>query len=342
MAAPVPGSPSRIPGAATSVLPAEAEDQKPDLSAADHDQGAATATAPATAVVENPTTQQQQQQQPPAATESAWTAPPEAAPPPTVAAAAAAPPASYPGYPPAEAYGAYVHPGYSGYYPPPQYSSPPPPAYGYPPPGYPGYPPAPAYYGYPGYPGYPAYPGYPPPAYPYAYPAAAPPSGSHYTSRSRSRSRGRVTRGGAGDAKFTCRFFIGIDNEEEFRVCRRIIGANGQKMKNIVSRSGGDAKLRLRGAGSGYNERDTHQESPEPLQLCISCPTHDGYEIARREAEALLLEVYREYDTWCADKGRPNRAPKIHYTENTMQGMDDKGPTQAAEGDATEVEGEVV
>lgn len=206
------------------------------------------------------------------------------------------PPPPHYGYPP-------PHPGAYGAPPPGPYGYPPPPAYGYPPP--PGYPP----YGYPPPPGYPPY-GYPPP--PGVYVGTG--GGGYYGDRGSSRSRS--PRGGRGsEGKHTCRFFIGIENDDDFRVARRIIGANGNKMKEIVAKSGGDAKLRLRGKGSGYVERDSNHESPEPLQLCISCPTHEGYIMARRCTEELLIRVYGEYDSWCADKGRPHRSPGIHMTE---------------------------
>jgi len=141
----------------------------------------------------------------------------------------------------------------------------------------------------------------PPPGYPYPPPP-----------RSRSRS---VRRQPWEASKYTCRFFIGIENDDEFRVARRIIGANGAKMKDIVSKSGGDAKLRLRGKGSGFVERDTNSESNEPLQLCISCPRQEGYNIAAQMVEELLLRVYSEYDSWCLEHGIPHRAPAIRKTE---------------------------
>lgn len=103
-------------------------------------------------------------------------------------------------------------------------------------------------------------------------------------------------------------------------MARRIIGTNGAKMKDIVAKSGGEAKLRLRGKGSGFVERDTNAESPEPLQLCISCPTREGYMISMKEAEALLLRVYAEYDAWCQERGRPDRAPAIRMTERHHAG----------------------
>lgn len=89
-------------------------------------------------------------------------------------------------------------------------------------------------------------------------------------------------------------------------------------MKEILKKSGGTAKLRLRGKGSGFMERDTEQESPEPLQLCISCPDSHGYEIARRCAEELLLKVYDDYEAFCKEQGREETTPTIKMTERHL------------------------
>jgi len=91
-------------------------------------------------------------------------------------------------------------------------------------------------------------------------------------------------------------------------------------MKDIVAKSGGDAKLRLRGKGSGFVERDLKVESPEPLQLCISCPTREGYDIARRRSEELMLATYEEHRKWCADKGLPDTTPELKVTEKHFKG----------------------
>ncbi|KAF4744117.1 hypothetical protein FOZ63_021746, partial [Perkinsus olseni] len=57
--------------------------------------------------------------------------------------------------------------------------------------------------------------------------------------------------------KYTCRFEIGIENDREFHVARRLIGQKGANMKRIVKLS--DAKLRLRGQGSGFLEGTAKQ-----------------------------------------------------------------------------------
>ncbi|EER19975.1 hypothetical protein Pmar_PMAR006872 [Perkinsus marinus ATCC 50983] len=102
--------------------------------------------------------------------------------------------------------------------------------------------------------------------------------------------------------KYTCRFDIGIDNDREFQVARRIIGNKGSNMKRIVGLS--NAKLRLRGQGSGYLEGAIRQESPDPLHLCISCITRDGYLAAVEETKTLLRRVYAEWRNFQINKGR--------------------------------------
>merc|ERR1719446_631818 len=106
-----------------------------------------------------------------------------------------------------------------------------------------------------------------------------------------------------GVRKYTCRFLIGIDNCKDFQVVRRIIGAKGSNMKRIVKQS--EAKLRLRGVGSGYFEGAGQKESNEPLQLCVSCTSSEGYRTAVRMVEELLESVYAEYRQFCRENGRP-------------------------------------
>merc|ERR1719460_1799890 len=90
--------------------------------------------------------------------------------------------------------------------------------------------------------------------------------------------------------KYTCRFDIGIENDKEFQVARRIIGTKGANMKRIVKQS--EAKLRLRGQGSGYFEGAGQKESSEALQLCVSCTSLQGYNNAVKEVEELLKRTY--------------------------------------------------
>lgn len=119
-----------------------------------------------------------------------------------------------------------------------------------------------------------------------------------------------------GARKYTCRFLIGIENDKEFQVARRLIGSKGSNMKRIVQQT--DAKLRLRGQGSGYFEGSGQKESSEPLQLCISCTNLDGYKTAVRQTEDLLKRVHEEYKEFCREKGLPVPDLQIQLSENQL------------------------
>lgn len=175
---------------------------------------------------------------------------------------------------------------------------------------------------YPQIPPYGGWPGMPPaaPAWPGApggMPGAAPPLGGQ---------GGPPPAGAVGGAekvahqkgvrKYTCRFLIGIENDKEFQVARRIIGAKGANMKRIVRQT--EAKLRLRGMGSGYFEGAGQKESSEPLQLCVSCTSAEGYKTSVKQVEELLKRVYDDYRQFCRDNGRPVPDLQINLSENQL------------------------
>lgn len=131
--------------------------------------------------------------------------------------------------------------------------------------------------------------------------------------------------GGSGEAKpahvkgarkYTCRFLIGIENDKEFQVARRLIGSKGSNMKRIVRQT--EAKLRLRGVGSGYFEGAGQKESSEPLQLCVSCVSQEGYKAAVRQVEELLLRVYDDYRQFCRENNMTAPDLQINLSENQL------------------------
>jgi hypothetical protein len=103
--------------------------------------------------------------------------------------------------------------------------------------------------------------------------------------------------------KYTARFDIAIDNDKDFQVARRLIGVKGSNMKQINKET--DAKLRLRGRGSGYLEGLSKTESPEPLHLCVSCINQEGYRKAINMVSELLESVYEDYRKFCKNKNLP-------------------------------------
>jgi hypothetical protein len=117
--------------------------------------------------------------------------------------------------------------------------------------------------------------------------------------------------------KYTCRFDIQIDNDKEFQVARRLIGAKGCNMKRIIEICCKGAsydqlqdmvKLRLRGKGSGFKEGPKQEESNDPLHLCISSRFYDKYLVACNHVQELIMNVYEEYKRFCE---KNKREPKM-------------------------------
>lgn len=103
--------------------------------------------------------------------------------------------------------------------------------------------------------------------------------------------------------KYTCRYELQIENDKEFQVARKLIGAKGCNMKKIVESCGGsnenDVKLRLRGKGSGFKEGPNNQESDDPLHLCISSKNSEKYIQACSLVDELINGVFEEYKKFC-------------------------------------------
>jgi len=115
------------------------------------------------------------------------------------------------------------------------------------------------------------------------------------------------------NGKYTCRFEIQIENDKEFQVARRLIGAKGCNMKKIVdvcskNQDGTNVydavKLRLRGKGSGYKEGPFNKESDEPLHLCVSSKFMEKYNTACNLVQELINNVFEEYKKYCEKCGK--------------------------------------
>jgi len=94
--------------------------------------------------------------------------------------------------------------------------------------------------------------------------------------------------------RYLCTFFVGIEDGTEFAVAKRIIGPGGINMKQIAEEAAG-SKIRLRGKGSLYKERDCGVESEEPLQINVSVISHRAYMRAKERVSELLQDIYGEY-----------------------------------------------
>ena len=98
--------------------------------------------------------------------------------------------------------------------------------------------------------------------------------------------------------KYIANYLVQIENEDTFRVCKRIIGAKGRIMKSIIGNfpSEHKVKIRLRGKGSGYKEPDTKIESDEELQLSLSSVVKESFQQSCVMIEHLLSKIYKEHE----------------------------------------------
>ena len=124
----------------------------------------------------------------------------------------------------------------------------------------------------------------------------------------------------AASSRWSCRFVIGAEiMHRDFPVVGRIIGPQGEHMKNIHEVTG--AKLRLRGKRSNFREGTDNRESDDPLHLCVTAADDLNYQRACEMVERLMGGVYQDYSNWCAQRMIP--VPQIQllcvegaFTEN--------------------------
>jgi hypothetical protein len=119
-------------------------------------------------------------------------------------------------------------------------------------------------------------------------------------------------------AKLQCQFLIGIEEEPTFRVCRKLLGPQGQFMKEIAARTG--SKLRLRGRGSKFLEGPEQRESTDPLMLCISSPTLPSYAETKKLVLNLLESVYEQYRAFSKGEGSGEQTLSIKMHEGPRAG----------------------
>ncbi|KAG6620753.1 Cleavage and polyadenylation specificity factor subunit 4 [Phytophthora cinnamomi] len=135
-----------------------------------------------------------------------------------------------------------------------------------------------------------------------AFPPNGPPSGRGGPERS---FRGKPGAGGPGgrphdgpkdpnEPAFLEKLVVGIENESDFGVTRRIIGPAGSNMKRISVEAGGNAKIRVRGRGSGSKEGGP-EDADEPLMILVSAENERSFRIACSLTSELLGSIHRDY-----------------------------------------------
>lgn len=118
----------------------------------------------------------------------------------------------------------------------------------------------------------------------------------------------------AGDLqKFICVFQIGLEDDQEFCLVKRILGKAGNNMRRIAEECA--AKVRLRGIGSGFLEGSDGKEANMPLQLNVSCTDYSNYAQAVDRVATLLKDLYKHYRRYARSKGMEPPDVKINLEE---------------------------
>jgi len=101
-------------------------------------------------------------------------------------------------------------------------------------------------------------------------------------------------------SKTLCRYHVGIEQDRAFNVKGMLLGEKGYRMRTIAENTG--AKLRIRGRGSGFLEGPDKKEADEPLMICVSAETCDGFKVAVQDIESLLENVHNKYREFCHER----------------------------------------
>ena len=95
----------------------------------------------------------------------------------------------------------------------------------------------------------------------------------------------------------------------DFDLVPMLIGRGGRNMRDIYVST--NAKLRIRGRGSGHLEIDGRKEAPVPLMVAVTSMKNDpeGFRKAIEQALVRLKEVAAHYEQFCIQRGLPPPRP---------------------------------
>ncbi|KAI9907925.1 hypothetical protein PsorP6_003241 [Peronosclerospora sorghi] len=116
---------------------------------------------------------------------------------------------------------------------------------------------------------------------------------------------------------FLQKLVVGVENDNEFGVTRRIIGPAGSNMKRISVEAGGNAKIRVRGRGSGSKEGP--EDADEPLMILVSAENERSFRIACTLTSELLATIHRDYQMY------QQHGPVPPYRGNLSRGPPTRG-----------------
>lgn len=105
---------------------------------------------------------------------------------------------------------------------------------------------------------------------------------------------------------------IGLDKYKPFHVRGYIVGTGGQNVKHIQTETG--CKIRVKGRGTGFLERDTGREADVPMYLHITGSDPAKLEEAKNMCRDLITSVAEQIEErWKDKRDRDNTKPGSQY-----------------------------
>lgn len=88
----------------------------------------------------------------------------------------------------------------------------------------------------------------------------------------------------------SCHIQVGIEDDADFCVVRRLLGRGGRNTRYIASEAGVGTKVWIHGRGSQRGK-----QSSDPLAIGVSAASHQSLEQAKRLVEELLADVHQDH-----------------------------------------------
>jgi len=94
---------------------------------------------------------------------------------------------------------------------------------------------------------------------------------------------------------------VGLEEDDVFCVCKRLIGPGGGNMKGIVAAAGGKAaKVQVQLRGCGAKKDDCLNEGQkDPLVVIVRADDFESFKMALDMAQHLVVKVRAEHEAWC-------------------------------------------
>jgi|ERR1712216_173221 len=108
---------------------------------------------------------------------------------------------------------------------------------------------------------------------------------------------------GWADRTFFQKQDVGIDDDIDFRVVRRLLGPSGENLKHITDEVQG-AKVWISGKGARLTEKGQDQESG-PLRICIRTTSQSTLCEASALVRDLLQSIHEDYKRYWSRRGCP-------------------------------------